>query len=272
MALLQSLAQWNAYCHMRYYIVSLNIRLYFGHWWLDLWTVVQLRAFGAIVKNWNPGLTTRSFKTRSFHWAKPYRWPYMVTGPNSTGKTRCLFIQYLPCSHRLGWYKTFSSTNSRSWSYPRGSWGVRKFPNGKVQTFWNVSFFVLNQFHWGCSLHTLSSSHAQVSKGVNKVAAELASWSIKCGMAGVGPDRGFRGEELSGHRAELIGKNLANGWRCFGLTQKHCEWCHSIFANSCFGMVVISIRIYPPKLKGSYNSYINRWVITHTHTHIYIYT
>jgi hypothetical protein len=70
-----------------------------------------------------------------------------------------------------------------------------------------------NYFSERCLLFPPLSSCAQVSKEVNRIAADLASWSIQCAMKGVGPDRGFRGEQLTGHRVDLIGKPLANGWR-----------------------------------------------------------
>lgn len=54
---------------------------------------------------------------------------------------------------------------------------------------------------------------SQVAKAVNKTAADLAAWSINLAMKGTGPDKGFYGESLSGHRLEMAGKPLAQGWR-----------------------------------------------------------
>jgi hypothetical protein len=54
---------------------------------------------------------------------------------------------------------------------------------------------------------------SQVAKAVNKTAADLAAWSISLAMKGIAPSRGFYGENLSGHRLEMAGKPMAQGWR-----------------------------------------------------------
>ena len=58
-----------------------------------------------------------------------------------------------------------------------------------------------------------TSIHAQVKKGVNKLAAAVFAWSIQIAMKGVWPELGFNGEQLKGYRASVKGKPLAQGWK-----------------------------------------------------------
>lgn len=56
----------------------------------------------------------------------------------------------------------------------------------------------------------------KVQKNVNSKIAQLIAWSLKCAADGTAPDRGFHGEEFpkSSDRAQLAGKELAQGWKC----------------------------------------------------------
>ena len=54
---------------------------------------------------------------------------------------------------------------------------------------------------------------SQVANAVNKMAADLAAWSISFAMSGKAPEKGFAGEELDGYRLEMAGQPLAQGWK-----------------------------------------------------------
>ena len=53
-----------------------------------------------------------------------------------------------------------------------------------------------------------------VHDAVHQTIAELTSWSTTISSRGIGPDKGFHGECLQKTpRAELIGNELAKGWK-----------------------------------------------------------
>lgn len=146
MDLLQSLALSNVCYRMRYCTASPNILLSLDHWWLDLWTPLRLSTSGDTVKDWGHGRITPFFRRTISHWVRLYHLQYMVTGPNFTGKMRCLSFQYLLCLRQLVWYKTSSSTSFPSSSYRKDSCGAKRFPNRSMRNFWIWTFpLIFNQ-------------------------------------------------------------------------------------------------------------------------------
>lgn len=58
----------------------------------------------------------------------------------------------------------------------------------------------------------------QVRQHVNKVIAEVTSWSMTIAASGCAPCVGFYGEEFDkgSYRYGFAGQELAMGWKCFG--------------------------------------------------------
>ena len=85
--------------------------------------------------------------------------------------------------------------------------------------FFQMSPFFLGSLTFPC-IHASPWTlvRCQVRSAVNKVIAEVATWSLAILASGIFPGLGFYGEELQvgTYRWKLQGQQIAQGWKCFG--------------------------------------------------------
>lgn len=93
-----------------------------------------------------------------------------------------------------------------------------EFYSNSEYLVWSMSSVLSDSHVWDskfpiCILpHDSMGTHA-TKKHVHETVANLVAWSLRHAASGIGPDRGFRNEPLTGVRKQMAGKPLALGWK-----------------------------------------------------------
>lgn len=91
-----------------------------------------------------------------------------------------------------------------------------EFYSNSEYLVWSMSSVLSDSHVWDskfpiCILpHDSMGTHA-TKKHVHETVANLVAWSLRHAASGIGPDRGFRNEPLTGVRKQMAGKPLALG-------------------------------------------------------------